>query len=212
MRQAEARMISTAHLRDNLNPAVYDKLSVRWYDRVMKLQNLFWIFMGCVIVAAIIRYNDMPPAPTSAPAQVSAAAPATTASSAPVPPPSYQSGAGVTLRREDGGHFYATARANGRDIRVLVDTGATAVALTSADAEALGLYWNPAELTKVGRGVNGDVFGKPVMIPSLSVGDLEARNVKAAIIPEGLDVSLLGQSFLSQVGSVNISGDVMTLR
>ena len=45
----------------------------------------------------------------------------------------------------------------------------------------------------------------------VTVGDLQADNVEAVIIPEGLDVSLLGQSFLSQVENVQIEGDRMTL-
>jgi aspartyl protease family protein len=172
----------------------------------MKLQNIFWIFMGCVMIAALFRYSEQSSAPAvPSPANASASAP-------PSPSMPDESGAGVVLQRESNGHFFATANINGRDIRFLVDTGATAVALTSHDAEAMGLYWSPAELTKVGRGVNGDVMGKAVIVPIITIGDLEARNVKAAIIPDGLDVSLLGQTFLSQVKSVNISGDKMTLR
>ena len=49
------------------------------------------------------------------------------------------------------------------------------------------------------------------MLDSVTVGDLQADNVEAVIIPEGLDVSLLGQSFLSRVDNVQIEGDRMTL-
>jgi aspartyl protease family protein len=97
-------------------------------------------------------------------------------------------------------------------LRFLVDTGASVVALNKADAERLGLYWHPGELSTIGRGANGDVIGKPVMLDRLQVGELSAQNVRAVIIPEGLDVSLLGQSFLSQVDNVSISGNQMTLK
>ena len=49
------------------------------------------------------------------------------------------------------------------------------------------------------------------MIPEMRLGGLEARDVQAAIIPEGLDITLLGQSFLGQVKRVEISGDRMVL-
>lgn len=116
-----------------------------------------------------------------------------------------------TLVKQGDGHFYAEGSANGQSVRFLVDTGASMVALTDADAQRLGLFWNYSELQKVGRGVNGDVTGKPVEIPELRVGGMTVYNVRAVIIPQGLDVSLLGQSFLSKIPHVGISGDRMTL-
>lgn len=121
-------------------------------------------------------------------------------------------GDAVVLDRQADGHFYAEANANAQPMRFLVDTGASVVALSAADAQRLGMIWNQNELQHIGRGVNGDVLGKPVHIAELRVGGLVAYNVRAVIIPYGLDVSLLGQSFLSQVGHVAISGNQMTLR
>jgi aspartyl protease family protein len=118
----------------------------------------------------------------------------------------------VVLDREGDGHFYAQGSANGADLRFLVDTGASVVALSDADAQKLGLYWHPGELSMVGRGVNGEVMGKPVTLDTLEIGDLKAENVPAVIIPEGLEVSLLGQSFLSRVGQVSIAENRMTLK
>ena len=117
----------------------------------------------------------------------------------------------VELARQPNGHFYANADVDGTEIRFLVDTGASTIALSASDARALGLDWADDELRLVGRGVNGAVFGKPVQLGSISVGDVEAANVDAVIIPNGLDVSLLGQSFLSRVDNVVIEGDRMTL-
>jgi aspartyl protease family protein len=117
----------------------------------------------------------------------------------------------VVLQRQADGHFYADADVDGAQLRFLVDTGASGIALTAADAEAMGINWDEQGLQKVGRGVSGDVFGKPVLIKSISVGHFVAHNVPAAVIPEGLDVSLLGQSFLSTVGKLNIEQNRMTL-
>jgi aspartyl protease family protein len=121
-------------------------------------------------------------------------------------------GSAVVLAKQSDGHYYADATANGQPLRLMVDTGASIVALTGADAQRMGLFWNQSELQTVGRGVSGDVTGKAIEIAELRIGGLSATNVKAVIIPDGLDVSLLGQSFLSQVGNVSISGDQMTLR
>lgn len=117
----------------------------------------------------------------------------------------------VELARQPDGHFYADADVGGASIRLMVDTGASMVVLSAGDARKLGFGWSAAELEYVGRGVNGDVLGKPVQLGSVTIGDLQANHVEAVIIPEGLDISLLGQSFLSRVENVQIEGDRMTL-
>lgn len=118
---------------------------------------------------------------------------------------------GTVLDRAYDGHFYADARVDSRSTHFLVDTGASIVALTGDDARAIGLDWNEEDLVQIGRGASGDVFGVPVRLESVELGGFEAENVDAAIVPEGLDVSLLGQSFLSRVRGVNIDGDRMVI-
>lgn len=128
------------------------------------------------------------------------------------PPPASHAGREIVIDRKPDGHFYADAMVNGQLVRFLVDTGATAVALTAKDARHVGLPFSPAEFTVVGRGASGDVRGKPVTIDRIAIGHVEATGVRGAIIDDGLDVSLLGQSFLSRVGSVRIADNRMTLR
>lgn len=118
----------------------------------------------------------------------------------------------IILDRHEDGHFYADVEVDGEVLNFLVDTGATAVALTAADAEALGLEWDNQDLQLVGRGVSGDVYGKMAMLENMRIGGLSAQRVPAAIIPSGLDRSLLGQAFLKQIDNVNISGDRMVLK
>lgn len=115
----------------------------------------------------------------------------------------------VVLTREADGHFYADVAVDGQSLRMLVDTGASVVALTGTDAEALGLQWDPADVTPVAQGASGPVEGVNVTIPELTLGDHVAHDVDALIIPEGLAISLLGQSFLSTLGQVQMSGDEM---
>lgn len=118
----------------------------------------------------------------------------------------------VALKRSGDGHFYADVEVDGHVLRFLVDTGATGIALTGEDARTLGLGWNENELEPVGRGANGEVYGKRVTLHHLKLGDKEGWELEAAIIPQGLDVSLLGQSFLAQVSQVKIANDEMVLR
>lgn len=117
----------------------------------------------------------------------------------------------VLLSRQANGHFYVEAATDTGKVMMLVDTGATVVALTGDDASMMGVDWSPADVKPVARGASGDVYGVPVVLDRLQVGDIEARRVQAVVVPEDLDISLLGQSFLSKVDRVEVSGDEMVL-
>lgn len=117
----------------------------------------------------------------------------------------------TVLKRQPDGHFYADASIEGTQLRMLVDTGASIVALTGEDASAAGLAWDESRVQPIGRGASGPVNGVPVRIERMEIDGMEARDVPAVIIPEGLDVSLLGQSFLSRLPSVEIKDDELTL-
>lgn len=118
----------------------------------------------------------------------------------------------IVLRRSQNGHFFADLDVNGQTIHFLVDTGTSSVALTAADARKLGFTWTEQDLKPVGRGVSGPVNGKFVKLHHMRLGGKDAWDMEAAIIPNGLEVSLLGQTFLSQIGSVRIDNDQMILR
>lgn len=116
------------------------------------------------------------------------------------------------LPRAADGHFYADATVNGGSrVNFLVDTGASMVALTGADASAAGIYWSDADVQMVARGASGPVYGVAITLDRVSLGGHEARNVSAIIVPEGLGISLLGQSFLSTIQPVRIDSDRMVL-
>lgn len=116
---------------------------------------------------------------------------------------------GHTLTRQGDGHFYANASVDGASVRMMVDTGASVIALTGRDASAVGLYWDDADVTHIGSGASGAVYGVPVRLDEVEIGGMLQRNVDAVIIPEGLGISLLGQSYLRQVGAVEIAGNQM---
>ena len=160
---------------------------------------------------AEIAAPQTPPAP--APAKIKFT-PQTQSAAAGARPETVQieqpDGNAVMLTRAADGHFYTSANIRGVQVNFLVDTGASMVALTADDARSLGLDWSPDELRVIGRGANGDIQGKPIMLENMSIGRFHAQNLRAVIIPEGLDVSLLGQSFLSKIGNVNIKADQMT--
>lgn len=120
--------------------------------------------------------------------------------------------AGATeLARAPDGHFYADATVDGASLEFLVDTGASVVALTGTDARKAGLVWSAADVRPVARGASGPVHGVEVSLDRVTLGGHEARNVRAVIVPDGLAVSLLGQSFLTTIRPVRIEDDRMVL-
>lgn len=116
-----------------------------------------------------------------------------------------------SLTREFDGHFYADAHVDGASVRMMVDTGASVIALTGEDAMAIGLDWSDEEVRNIGSGASGAVYGVPTMLDQVEIGGLAQQNVRAVIIPEGLDISLLGQSYLSKINNVRIEDDQMVL-
>ncbi len=166
--------------------------------------TLFWAgvaLIGVVLIAPRLSEVDGPQVAT---ADVQRPNPSN-AATAPVG----NGFASQALQRAADGHFYAEAQVNGARIRFLVDTGASIVALTPADAQRAGITLPSERSSAIGAG--GEVEVMPVTLDRIAIGTLSANQVRAAVAPH-LPVSLLGQSFLSQVGSVEIRGDRMVLR
>jgi aspartyl protease family protein len=135
----------------------------------------------------------------------------TVAQAAPAVELQQASGNGVTLQRQWDGHFYADTQINGATIRMLVDTGATGIALSRDDARRAGIGISIGMPNVVGRGADGDVHGEVVTLDRISLGGESAQGMPAIVL-DGGDRSLLGQTFLSKFASVEIRGDTMVLR
>lgn len=118
----------------------------------------------------------------------------------------------VLLGRSGDSHFYADTEIEGRNIRMLVDSGASIVALTRRDAEAIGINVDDLPIGGSASTAGGVVPMRMVMLDSVEVEGIEVRRVQAAVIDADMGVSLLGQSFLSKLAAVNVEGDTMTLR
>ncbi len=118
----------------------------------------------------------------------------------------------VIIRKSAGGHFVTEAMINGRPITFLVDTGASDVVISPSDARRLGI--DPAELefSKVYRTANGNVYGAPLRLSSVSIGTLVVRDVRASINGADMKNSLLGMSFLERLSGYEVQGNSMFLR
>ena len=109
-------------------------------------------------------------------------------------------GSVVEIEAEGNGHFNTEADVNGRAIDVMIDTGATMVALSYEDAERAGILLNDSDFTQSVSTANGIARVAPVTIDRISIGNITVRNVPAAVTERGrLKTSLLGMSFLRRL-------------
>jgi aspartyl protease family protein len=118
----------------------------------------------------------------------------------------------VAIRRSGDGHFRLTATVDGKPVRFLVDTGASLVALSPADARAVGFDTDRLRYGLRSRTANGTAWSAGVSLAEISVGPIRARNVQAAISQNGLTESLLGLAFLNRLSGYEVRGDTMILK
>lgn len=124
---------------------------------------------------------------------------------------SYSDGSQVELQRDSNGHFYADVEINGAPIHMLIDTGATGIALSREDARSAGVATSIGMNDVVGQGADGSVHGEFVRLDRVRLGGTEANGLDAIVLNNG-EQSLLGQEFLSKFDSVEIHGDTMVLK
>lgn len=116
------------------------------------------------------------------------------------------------LWRASDGLFYINAVINGETVRLLVDTGASMIVLTPEDAQRVGAMPTPSAYTVDADTAGGGSKMARVTLAQMTVGRTAASAVPAVVASDRLGVSLLGQNWLSRIGSVTIEGDRMTLR
>lgn len=118
------------------------------------------------------------------------------------------SGAEMTLARDLSGHYRAEAFINGVKTNVMVDTGATDVAISQRLADKLGIQSTDAIRTQT---ANGDAVAYMTRLASVKLGGIEATNVAALITPNLEGDMLLGMSFLGRM-DVRLYKGTMTIR
>ncbi|MBK1721454.1 retropepsin-like aspartic protease family protein [Thiocystis violacea] len=115
----------------------------------------------------------------------------------------------VVLKQNQVSQYVTTGRINGEAVEFLVDTGSADVAMPYRVAQKLALRLNPGGVSKTG---NGNVQSWSAWLDSVDVGGLEARQVKATVLPNMHgDQVLLGMSYLKYMEVVLAAGE-LTLR
>ena len=119
----------------------------------------------------------------------------------------------IAITPDRSGNYVTDVEIDGHFIRMVVDTGATYVSLSNADASAVGIRPAPVDYHYRTMTANGTGVAAKVHIATLRLGQMEVNNVVAFVMPPGaLGTSLLGMSALRRLGSVEISDGQLVLR
>lgn len=116
----------------------------------------------------------------------------------------------ATLTANGQGHFVATGTINGVSVRFLVDTGATFVSLSAADAKRVGINYlaGPSGLSST---AGGGVPSYKVKFDEVRIGGVTLNNVDGLVLAgNSLPIALLGMSFLNRM-EMKRDGDTMVL-
>ena len=180
-------------------------------------------------IAARLSAHDVGPAQAASP--VNAIVPARVAAAAPrkepgppapeakraASPAASRDGDGFGFRRVDlpvgpGGHFRANVEIDGRTVPMLVDTGASYVALSAEDADRLGVITRPSDFTLRMHTANGVAKAAPVRLHAVHVDTLSIYDVDAIVAqPGAMNGSLLGMSFLRRLTRFEAQPDRLRL-
>ena len=127
-------------------------------------------------------------------------------------------GGKITLLSDGRGHYVANAFINGVPVAMLVDTGATMIALSADDAAKVGLKASGDRGQALVSTANGMTTVRRVVLDRIQIGPVDMRNLDAVVMGRGgspmggSGPSLLGMNFLSRLSKYEVSGGAMVLQ
>jgi aspartyl protease family protein len=121
------------------------------------------------------------------------------------------SGGTLRVRMSPDGHFWVVASLNGVKARMLIDSGATVTAISSATARAADVDAGAGLAPVVLRTANGMAPARTGAIDELRVGNIVARNIRVVTSPGLGNMDVLGMNFLSKLESWRVEGRTLML-
>ena len=122
------------------------------------------------------------------------------------------SGYKVRIKSGYGGHFVTDVRMNNRSVKVLVDTGATTVAINETTARKIGIRLQPADFKHKVNTANGIARMASATIREIRIGNIRVKNVRAGVLKDSaLSSTLLGMSFLNKLRRFEVRDGTLLL-
>lgn len=154
-------------------------------------QAAVWVLIFVGVIAAIGLWDDVRTTVT--------------------PSQSVLQGGEISVPRAPDGHYYLTMQVNGEPLRFMVDTGASDIVLTKADAAKVGI--EPDQLVYSGRALsaNGEVGIAPVVLDRVALGPFQSERVRAMVNDGEMRQSLLGMRYLQRFSRIEIGEGALVL-
>ncbi len=118
----------------------------------------------------------------------------------------------VTFYAASDGHFYIETQINQVPVKFMVDTGASDITLSLADARRVGLQPENLSYSKSYHTANGVILGAPVVLEKMTVGPILLHHIPASVNRADMGTSLLGMEFFRHLRGFSVDGDVLTLK
>jgi aspartyl protease family protein len=118
-------------------------------------------------------------------------------------------GTRIVLPADSRGHYMTQGAINGRTVTFMLDTGATTIALSAADAQRIGLDYSKGQPVQMST-ANGVSQGYRLRLRSVRVGDVEVYDIDAIVSEQPMPFVLLGNSFINRF-SMRRDADQMVL-
>jgi aspartyl protease family protein len=118
----------------------------------------------------------------------------------------------MVIAEDESGGYHVYGVVDGQQVRFLIDTGASDIVLSPADARRLGVDFSTLTFDHVYESANGIGHGATAEVSELSVGNIHFTNVRVVINGAEMSSSLLGMAFLKRLKSYSFSGGKLILR
>lgn len=118
----------------------------------------------------------------------------------------------LTLTADQDDSFYTSGTINGARAEFLIDTGASSVVLSPADAERAGIDLSSVDYTNRFESAHGEGRGASFVVERLTIGPIELHHVPVVINQSPMRTSLLGLTFLRRLDSFEMRGRKLMLR
>jgi len=122
---------------------------------------------------------------------------------------SIQDGNEVRIPMADDGHFWVSAKINGRDVRFMVDSGASVTTVSRSTAEASAIPIGEEHV--IVSTANGPARATKGTANRLQIGEIVRMDFPVDI-NESDDVNLLGMNFLSSLQGWRVEGNYLVLQ
>ena len=129
--------------------------------------------------------------------------------------PGYPTRAGsdrIVFGENESGNFAAIGKVNGTTVEFLVDTGASDIVLSPADAKRAGIETASLRYGRIYETANGEGRGAPATVDTLEIGPVKFHNIDVSVNEAPMHSSLLGMAFLKRMKSFEVQGRKLTLR